>query len=813
MPTPCRDDLASRYLDQLPFEPYKVQEDALLAWFTAEQGVLVCAPTGTGKTLIAEAALFEALHTGQRAYYTTPLIALTEQKFREMQDRAVQWGFQATDVGLVTGNRRENPSAPVLVVVAEILLNRLLHHEFDFDNTAAVVMDEFHSFNDPERGIVWELTLGLLPPHVRLLLLSATVGNAMDFIHWLRQSHQRTLELVRGEERRVPLSYHWIGDELLTDQLESMAQGDAESRMTPALVFCFNRDECWNVAEQIKGKRMLSDGQQARLNEELAQHEWSRGAGNKLRQLLIRGVGVHHAGLLPKYRRIVEHLFQHKLLSVAVCTETLAAGINLPARSVVLPSIMKGPPDRKRLIEPSAAHQIFGRAGRPQFDAHGHVYVLAHEDDVKIARWHEQYDKIPENTKDPGLLRAKKSLKRKQPHRRDNEQYWNEAQFQKLVAAPPGRLYSRGPLPWRLLGYMLDASPEIDIIRRLVSKRLMDSAHLEAAQRDLERMLLVLHKAGYVRLEPAPVEEVASGEWEVGSNAEAKEKIETPSDLSVPLLQPRVQFPTSHLPLPTSHSPLPTIPAPPPYRPIFAHPTEQLAKLSLFRSVNPLFGVFLVNQLGIADRKERIQAFEAALDFPAPVARYVRVPKQEFLPPGPLATLRLDQQLLQLGLATAEELLQKPKEEEEPWKPRRSYDAAQDEEPKWVLSVAEKLRRLFDYEHAGVFDLRTRAVWAAGELLTEFNGNFDKYISSKDMAKQEGILFRHLLRLILLLREFRPLAPPDLDESAWRYELDEIVDQLTASCRAVDPMSTDLALEVVEEETEEAKEFGAGILE
>ena len=568
MSIPSRDELASRYLDQLPFEPYKVQEDALLAWFTTDQGVLVCAPTGTGKTLIAEAALFEALHTGQQAYYTTPLIALTEQKFHEMQDRAVQWGFQASDVGLVTGNRRENPAAPVLVVVAEILLNRLLHGEFDFEHTSAVVMDEFHSFNDPERGIVWEMTLGLLPPHVRLLLLSATVGNAMDFIHWLRQSHQRMLELVRGEERRVPLSYHWIGDMLLTEQLEEMAQGDAETRMTPALVFCFNRDECWTVAEQIKGKKVLSDGQQARLVEELNQHDWSQGAGTKLRQLLLRGVGVHHAGLLPKYRRIVEMLFQRKLLSVAICTETLAAGINLPARSVVLPNILKGPPDKKRVIEPSAAHQIFGRAGRPQFDTHGHVYVLAHEDDVKIARWHEQYDKIPEDTKDPGLMKAKKAMKRKMPHRRDNEQYWNEAQFQKLVAAPPGKLYSRGPLPWRLLGYMLDASPEIDIIRRLVGKRLMDSTHLEAAQRDLERMLLVLHKAGYVRLEPEPPRrrgkkgskrEREKGRKEEGEKGRKGEKGEL-SNSSLSLLLPRSLSPLlpyfrRSLPLP-----LPTVP-------------------------------------------------------------------------------------------------------------------------------------------------------------------------------------------------------------------------------------------------------------
>src|SRR5881275_3669594 len=148
MPSPpTRDELASKYLDQLPYPPYPVQEEALLTYFTVDQGLLVCAPTGPGKTLIAEAALFEALHTGTRAYYTTPLIALTEQKLQEMQGAAVRWGFSADDVGLVTGNRRVNPNARILVVVAEILLNRLLHTEaFDFTHVSAVVMDEFHNF-------------------------------------------------------------------------------------------------------------------------------------------------------------------------------------------------------------------------------------------------------------------------------------------------------------------------------------------------------------------------------------------------------------------------------------------------------------------------------------------------------------------------------------------------------------------------------------------------------------------------------------------------------------------------------------------
>ena len=500
-------------------------------------------------------------------------------------------------------------------------------------------MDEFHSFNDPERGIVWELTLGLLPEHVRTLLLSATVGNAVEFLHWLRTSHKRKLELVAGGDRKVPLRFHWVGDMLLTEHLEAMAQGDDAVRMTPALVFCFNREECWTVAEQLKGKSVLSDGQQKRLAAELERYDWSEGAGPKLKQLLMRGVGVHHAGVLPKYRRVVEELFQRKLLSVATCTETLSAGINLPARSVVVPSIMKGPPDKKKLLDPSTAHQIFGRAGRPQFDKEGHVYVLAHEDDVKIARWREKYDQIPEDTKDPGLMKAKKALKKKMPTRRANEQYWNEAQFNKLCAAPPGNLYSRGPLPWRLLAYMLDASPEVDIIRRLVGKRLMDPGRIEAGQRELDRQLMTLWRTGYVTLEPQPPSEAQLAAIQA---AAAEEKAKAAKRLDFTFGFRRKAEARRHRAAAL--------------RPMLARPTENMAKLLLFRGINPLYAVFLINQLGIADRNERIQAMESVLELPGSVGHFVRVPRQDEMPPGPLATMRLDAQLLQLGLATPEEL-------------------------------------------------------------------------------------------------------------------------------------------------------------
>lgn len=805
-----RDVIAQEYFDLLEFDPYPVQEESLLAYFTNSAGVLVSAPTGTGKTLIAEAAVYEALRSGTRMYYTTPLIALTDQKLDELRQSAVRWGFSADQIGLVTGNRRVNSNAPVLVVVAEILLNRLLNQEaFDFGSVSAVVMDEFHSFNDPERGVVWELTLGLLPQHIRLLLLSATVGNSLEFTQWLSRAHQRRIQLVEGTERKVPLQFEWVDDQILADFSEQMAAGDAERRRTPGLIFCFNRAQCWTVAEMLKGKKLIDKQQQQTLADRLNATDMAAGAGPKLKAILMRGVGVHHAGILPRYRRLVEMLFQEKLLSLCVCTETLAAGINLPARSVVLPTLLKGPRDKKKMVEAATAHQIFGRAGRPQYDDRGFVYVLAHEDDVKILRWQKQYDQIPEDTKDPGLLKMKKQLKKKMPKRRSGEQYWSQQQFEQLRDAPSAKLSSRGRLPWRLLAYLLARNSSVQPIRDLVGRRLLAPKELELAQRDLNRMLITLWRADYVRLDPKPSFRKSMGSstnpaaTQSTSSREQSQTTQPPSGLFGHLLPQNPADQRQPQSADDAFAAAEDAPREPDagdlnaydldqYRPDCAEPTARLPLLVQLRSIHPLYGVYLADQLAIADPEERIQALESVLEVPGTVAKLVRVPRYDQLPAGTLAQTRLDPLLLQQGLATSEELGAAGKDDEEV--ENRGFGRVMFEERVWPLTLAEKILRLFQSDYPSVHDVSIRPVRIVGELL-EFGGDFNKFITTRKLQKEEGILFRHLLRMILLLDEMANIPPNETTPEQWEDPLDDLAAQLTVTCRAVDETSTNEILE------------------
>lgn len=804
-----RDDILLEYLDRLPFAPYAVQEEAMYAWAESEQGVLLSAPTGMGKTMVAEAAVYEGLRTGRGVYYSTPLIALTDQKLLELQETVVRWGFARESVGLVTGHRTVNPDAPIKVVVAEVLLNRLLHQEvFDFSGVGAVVMDEFHNFNEPQRGIVWELALSLLPAHVRVMLLSATVGAASEFVNWMARSLDRTVTLVEATERKVPLHFEWIGDELLPDFIERIAGGEDTQRRTPALVFCFDRNLCWDTAEVLKGKSLFDEGQRKLLLDRLEAFDFSIGSGNKLRTFLARGIGIHHAGLLPRYRRVVEMLFQEKLLPVCVCTETLAAGINLPARSVVLTTLVKGPRDKKKLIDPSAAQQMFGRAGRPQFDTEGHVFALAHEDDVKLARWKVKYDSISEDEKDPKLMAVKKSLLKKKPTRRTGFTYWNAEQFARLQIAPPARLASKGRLTWRWLAYLLDANPAVEPIRQVMRRRLMDQQTVDGELKRLTKMLVTLAQMGVVKLDPPPPQSWKNAVKPAGVTlaAEAKEDEDESTDAAeepakeapaVRVKPPTVSELMAKLKLGEQGGLLAAIagegkgrgsakPAPPqvePYDPVTATPTEKLKQLMIFRAVHPLYGLFLMNYLGKAEDNELVQILESLLEMPGSVAKSLRVPWPDQMPPGKLSVEVIDPAIFTAGLATQEDLY-----------PQADQSDLPPELRKYPVPLAQKMRMLFENEidHAG--GLFVTPVWAVGDLL-EHGGDFDKFVRARDIVKQEGILFKHLMRMILLCDEFSQMTPTDIASEDWKAKLRAISEVLTNACRAVDPQVTDEMLE------------------
>lgn len=713
-----RDDVCSAFLDAVPFDLYPFQEEAVLAWFECSGGVLVSAPTGMGKTLIAETAVFEALQTGSRVYYTTPLIALTDQKFAELQDAAERWGFDRKDVGLLTGNRKVNPDAPVLVVVAEILLNHLLEGR-SMESVSAVVMDEFHSFNDRERGVVWELSLALMPAHVRVLLLSATVGNPVEFVLWLRDQHDRELRLVRTDERKVPLEYHWVDDQLLTEQLTLMAQGEGDEARTPALVFCFSRDACWEMAERLKGQPIVTKADKAAIEEALGDEDFSHTIGGKLRQMLLRGVGVHHAGILPRYKAVVERLFEARLIPFVICTETLAAGINLPARSVVLSTLLKGKPREKKLLPSAGAHQMFGRAGRPQYDTQGHVYAIAHDDDVKIARWQEKYDQLPAKAKDPGILKARKQLERKRPTRRKTEQYWSEGQFKQLIDAGPAKLASRSMIPYRFLIHLLSHDADLSHVRRFLARRFNSGERLASFEKQLEGMVANLAALGHL------------------------EHIEE---------EDRVVL------------------------------AESVLHLEAFRGVDPLYGAWLGEALGPASRVEKLLALESVLPTPFQIARRCELPFD--LEPGPLQTERLEPELIAMGIVVArpEPPAGEPEPEPERGRPFAFWEERDEERPP---TFPEMLKILYESVLPEPEDLEIRTQWIAGAFL-EDGSDFWRFVSSRELAKNEALVLRHLLRLVLLASEFAEHTddPDYLDIGRGVVEV----------CRQVDPRHTEKVL-------------------
>ena len=401
-----RDEIILEYLDRLLYAPYPLQEEAIYAWAACEDGVLLSAPTGTGKTLVAEAAVYEGLRTGKVVYYTTPLIALTDQKFLEMQDTVERWGFSRDDVGLVTGNRTVNPDAPIKVVVAEMLLNRLLHPEaFDFSQRRRGGDGRVPQLQRPAaRHRVGTVAVAAAASTSACMLLSATVGAAQEFVNWMApQPRPHGSTLVEGTERQVPLTSTGSATNCCRTSSSGWPRAPTPTARRRRWCSASTATSAGTTAELLQGQGPVHRGPAAgaarparrvrllrRLGQQAAAHS-SRAASASITPGCCRGIAAWS-----------KTLFQEKLLPVCVCTETLAAGINLPARSVVLTTLVKGPLGKKKLIDAEHAQQMFGRAGRPQFDTEGHVYALAHEDDVQDRRGGRQkYDPIPEDDERP----------------------------------------------------------------------------------------------------------------------------------------------------------------------------------------------------------------------------------------------------------------------------------------------------------------------------------------------------------------------------------------------------------------------------
>ncbi|GAB4560802.1 MAG: hypothetical protein Tsb0020_07800 [Haliangiales bacterium] len=433
---PAADDIELAFYERFFFahglEPYPVQEQAFARIFAGDS-VLVTVPTGTGKTLMAKAAIFKCLQLGQKAIYTTPLRALTEEKYRELCD-----DFGADNVGFATGDFKVNRDAPIQVEVAEILWNRIFG---DRVNSPAdvIVMDEGHYFNDNERGYVWEQSIIGLDPRAQLVILSATVGRPDNFCHWVEGTRRIRMTLIESRERRIPLHHEYREEYLIEVVRDLNASGDV-----PAIVFVFGREKCFEVARLLKScRRFTTDEEKAQIEAKCAEYLLPSGAAQELERLLVHGIGIHHAGILPRYKRLVEELALVRLIKFVVCTETIAAGINLPARTVVFPSLRKYIRSKARLVVPAEFHQMAGRAGRPQFDDKGLAVVLAPEEIVQDIRKEIKTAKKKGYKVDEAKVRKSAYARARADAQRRQEVIWDEVVHRQLVDGEPAELRSR----------------------------------------------------------------------------------------------------------------------------------------------------------------------------------------------------------------------------------------------------------------------------------------------------------------------------------------------------------------------------------
>jgi superfamily II RNA helicase len=416
------DALLARFLDAITAKGlslYAEQEEAILE-LLAGRHVILNTPTGSGKSLVAGAAHFFALSRGRRSIYTCPIKALVNEKFL-----ALCRDFGPEHVGMMTGDATVNAGAPVLCCTAEILANQALARG-DEARIAVVIMDEFHYYSDPERGVAWQVPL-LALPRTRFLLMSATLGDTRNLERELERRTGVAVAVVRSDRRPVPLNFEW-SETPLAERVEQLI---AERRV-PAYLVHFTQRAAAETAQNLMSLAICSKEEKAALAAALETARFTSPYGKELKRWLRHGIGLHHAGLLPRYRILVEQLAQRGLLKLICGTDTLGVGINVPLRTVVFTQLWKYGGTKAATLSVRDFRQIAGRAGRKGFDDVGHVVVQAPEWVIANLRAEAKAAADPS--------KKKKIVKQAAP---EGALGWDRKTLERLQTAAPEPLVSR----------------------------------------------------------------------------------------------------------------------------------------------------------------------------------------------------------------------------------------------------------------------------------------------------------------------------------------------------------------------------------
>ena len=397
-------------------EPWPHQEEAIMDLLAGDH-VILNTPTGSGKSLVALGMHFAALCTGRRSYYTAPIKALVSEKFFDLVEV-----FGRDNVGMITGDTHINADAPIICCTAEILANQALREGRRAD-VGCVAMDEFHYYGDSERGWAWQVPL-LTLPDTQFLLMSATLGNVDAIADKLEDMTDTDVDVIADAPRPVPLTYEYT-----LDPLEKTVELAFRKGETPIYVVHFSQDAALDTAQSLASTGVSSKEQRQAIAEAIKGVKFTTAFGKILQRLLRTGVGIHHAGMLPRYRRLVEQLAQQGLLPVICGTDTLGVGINVPIHSVVLTALTKFDGTKMRRLRAREFHQIVGRAGRSGFDTEGLVVAEAPEYEIENAK------AVAKAGNDPKKL--KKVKRKKAP---EGFVTWNQSTFDKLIDAAPETL-------------------------------------------------------------------------------------------------------------------------------------------------------------------------------------------------------------------------------------------------------------------------------------------------------------------------------------------------------------------------------------